>query len=386
MMKNRILILTGVFLEGIGGPSTLLKALNLELIKRGYQVTVLTCGKRKQAKDYSYPVKVVSNKWPSFLKSFLYLIKGFWLALKSDIIYNQDLYTAGLTALLIKRFLGKKLVTRFVGDSAWEIALNRGETTDNIMDFQINRYSKLIERRKKIRKKILVNSDKIIVVSNFLKELAVKIGVSEEKIKVIYNSIDFLVVPSDSKVDLKKQLNIIDKVILTNARLTPWKGIDMLIKIMPELIKKYKDIRLVIISEGPERINLEKLAVDLDVEEYIFFAGRVSRELVVEYLKISDVFVLNTNYEGMSFVILEAMKVGTPVITTKAGGNPETIKDKETGILVNYQNKKQWLEAINQILDNPDLAEKLVVNAQQDLRRFSWDDLIKKTILVFENA
>ncbi|MBU2472666.1 glycosyltransferase family 4 protein [Patescibacteria group bacterium] len=385
-MKNRILILTGVFLEGIGGPSTLLKALNLELIKRGYQVTVLTCGKRKQAKDYSYPVKVVSNKWPSFLKSFLYLIKGFWLALKSDIIYNQDLYTAGLTALLIKRFLGKKLVTRFVGDSAWEIALNRGETTDNIMDFQINRYSKLIERRKKIRKKILVNSDKIIVVSNFLKELAVKIGVSEEKIKVIYNSIDFLVVPSDSKVDLKKQLNIIDKVILTNARLTPWKGIDMLIKIMPELIKKYKDIRLVIISEGPERINLEKLAVDLDVEEYIFFAGRVSRELVVEYLKISDVFVLNTNYEGMSFVILEAMKVGTPVITTKAGGNPETIKDKETGILVNYQNKKQWLEAINQILDNPDLAEKLVVNAQQDLRRFSWDDLIKKTILVFENA
>ncbi|MBU2472447.1 hypothetical protein KKE74_00245, partial [Patescibacteria group bacterium] len=113
MRNNRILILTGVFLEGVGGPPTLLKELNKDLIERSYRVTVLTFGKKNEAKKYPYPVKVVSDKWPSFLKSFLYLIKGFWLALKSDIIYNQDLYTAGLTALLIKRFLGKKLVTRF---------------------------------------------------------------------------------------------------------------------------------------------------------------------------------------------------------------------------------------------------------------------------------
>ena len=212
-----------------------------------------------------------------------------------------------------------------------------------------------------------------------------RIGVSEENIKVIYNSIDFLDVPSDLKIDLKKELNITDKVILTNARLTPWKGVDMLIKIMPQLIKKYKDIRFVIISEGPERMNLEKLAVDLDVEEHVFFAGRVSRELVVEYLKISDVFVLNTNYEGMSHVLLEAMKVGTPVITTKAGGNPETIKDKETGILVDYRDKEQWIEAIELILDNPELADKLVNNAKEDLKRFNWNNLVQETIKVFQN-
>ncbi len=211
-----------------------------------------------------------------------------------------------------------------------------------------------------------------------------KIGVQEERIKVIYNSIDFLDIIGDSKVDLKKELNITDKVILTNARLTPWKGIDMLIKIMPQLIKKYKNIRFVIISEGPERKNLEKLAVDLDVEEHVFFAGRVSRELVVEYLKISDVFVLNTNYEGMSHVLLEAMKVGIPIITTKAGGNPETIKDKETGLLIDYRDKEQWIDAINQILDNPDLSERLVDNAKEDLKRFNWDNLVQETIKIFE--
>ncbi|MBU2068453.1 glycosyltransferase family 4 protein [Patescibacteria group bacterium] len=384
-MKNRILILTGVFLEGIGGPSTLLKALNKDLIERGYKVTVLTYGKKKKAKEYPYSVKVVSNKWPSFLRSFIYLKKGLWLALRSDIIYNQDLYTAGLTSLIIKRFLGKKLVTRFVGDSAWETALNQGETIDDILTFQDKKYSHLIERRKKIRKKILLNSDKVIVASNFLRNLALKIGVSDEKIKVIYNSVDFLDINDDLKVDLKKELNVSGRVILTNARLTLWKGVDMLIKIMPRLIEKYGDINFIIISEGPERKNLEKLVLDLDIEKNVFFVGRVSRQLVVSYLKIADVFVLNTNYEGMSFVILEAMKVGAPIITTPAGGNPETIKDGQTGLLVNYRNKGQWLKAISRILDNSELAERLVDNAKKDLKRFSWDNLVKETINVFEN-
>ena len=386
MKNNRILILTGVFLKDVGGPPTLLKALNKELIERGYQVKILTFGNKKETKKYSYPVKVVCDKWPSFLKSFIYLIKGLILGLRSDIIYNQDLYTPGFTGLIIKKVLKKKLVTRFVGDSAWEIALNKKETTDDIMDFQNNKYSKLIERRKRTRKKILENSDKIIVVSYFLKKLAIKIGISEEKIKVIYNSIDFLDIENNLKVDLKKELNITGKVILTNARLTPWKGVDMLIKIMPNLIDIHKDIKFIIISEGPERNNLEKLAIDLDVENHVFFAGRVSRELVVEYLKISDVFVLNTNYEGMSHVLLEAMKVGTPIITTKAGGNPETIKDEETGLLVDYRDGEQWIEAINNILDNKDLAEKLVKQAKDDLERFNWDNLVKETIRVFENV
>jgi len=385
MNKKRILILTGVFLREVGGPPTLLKELNKDLIKNGYKITVLTFGNKKEIKNYSYPVFAVSEKWPSFLKSFFYLIKGLILGFKADIIYNQDLYTPGFTGLIIKKILKKKLVTRFVGDSAWEIALNRKETIDDIMDFQINKYSRFIERRKKARKVILENSDKVIVVSNFLKDLAVKIGISEEKIKVIYNSVDFLSFENDLKIDLRKELKINGKVILTNARLTPWKGVDMLIKIMSELIRKHNNIKLIIISEGPERENLEKLAVDLDVEENVFFAGRVSRDLVVEYLKIADVFVLNTNYEGMSFSLLEAMKIGTPIITTKVGGNIETVKDKETGLLVDYNNKEQWIEAINFIINNPDFGKKLVQQAKNDLKRFNWNNLVKETINVFEN-
>ena len=116
----------------------------------------------------------------------------------------------------------------------------------------------------------------------------------------------------------------------------------------------------------------------------VFFAGRVSRQRVVDYLKIADVFVLNTNYEGMSHVLLEAMKVRAPIITTKAGGNPETIKDGKTGLLVDYRDKEQWIKAIVSILDNPDLAERLSKQAKEDLKRFNWNNVVDGTVEVFE--
>lgn len=384
---SRILILSGVFLADIAGPPILLKALIKELIKNNYQVTVLTFGQKSEAGEYPYPIKVVSEQWPFFLKYLIYLIKGLVLACRSDVLYNQDLYTAGLTSLIIRKILRKKLVTRFVGDSAWERALNRKETTDDILTFQQKRYSASTERRKRIRKKILLNSDKVIVVSHFLRDLAQRIGVDRAKIKVIYNSIGFLEDKAKnlSKEELKKELGLSGRIMLTNARLTPWKGIDMLIEIMPDLLKRYGQLKFMVIGQGPERASLEKLIKNLNLENRVFLLGRVSRQEVIDYLKAADLFVLNSNYEGMSHCLLEAMKTGAPIIATKAGGNPETIRDKETGMLVDYRHKEQWLEAIGFILDNPTLARQMAENAQKDLQRFSWPDLIRKTINVFQN-
>jgi len=385
--KNKILILSGIFPPDIGGPATQLDALAIELIKRGYRVKVLTFGQKDKG-QYFYPISRISRRWPRFLRSLVFLIKGLFLALRTDILYNQDLYTAGLTSLIIKKISGKPLVTRFVGDSAWETAVSRGWTKDKIVSFQEKKYGWRIELLKKIRRKILENSDKIIVVSYFLKDLARKIGLAPEKIRVIYNSIDFLKEePSlSNKEELKQKFGLRGKVLLTNARLTPWKGIDMLIEIMPRLVEKYDQVSLVVIGEGSELSNLEQLAKELNLENNVFFVGKVSRQKVVDYLGAADLFVLNTNYEGMSHCLLEAMKMARPIITTLAGGNPETIKNGQTGLLVNYDDKKQWLEAISSILDNPDLAQRLIGQAKEDLKRFSWPRLVQETIKVFREA
>ncbi len=381
----KILILTGIFPPNIGGPATQLNALAKELVKNGHQVRILTFGDNN-GNRYACPVSRVSNCWPGPLKSFFYLTKGLILGLIVDVIYNQDLYTAGITSLIIKKAWGKKIVTRFVGDSAWEKASVRRLIDDDIMIFQEKEYSEEIERWKRNRKKILDNSDKIIVVSHFLKDLALKIGLPQEKIKIIYNSIDFLEhKPYKSKKELKKEFGLEGNILLTNARLVPWKGVNTLIKIMPKLIQKYGAIKLIIIGDGPEKDNLEHLSRRLELDNNVFFAGQTERQQVVAYLKIADLFVLNTNYEGMSHCLLEAMKIGVPIITTWAGGNPETIDNGETGLLVDYNNREQLFKAIASVLDNPELAKKLTSQAQKGLGKFSWGNLVKETLDIFES-
>ena len=382
-VKKRILILSGVFPPDIGGPTAFLDPLARELTKNGYFVRVLTFGQKDELK-YPYPIKRVSNFWPGILKSLIYLKWGLWYGLKTDIVYNQDLYTAGLTGLIIKKIFRKKLVTRFVGDSAWEKSSVRRLIDDDIMTFQEKKYSWEIERWKKARKKILINSDKVIVASNFLKRVASKIGLPEEKIKVIYNSIDFMKIkPSLSKEELKDKMDLKGKILLTVARLTPWKGIDLLIEIMPDLIRNYGEINLIVVGCGPELKNLKELARKLKIGQSVIFTGKIDHQRINDYMSIADVFLLNTNYEGMSHLLLEAMAAGLPIITTPAGGNPETIENNKTGLLVKFQSKKEWIEAIKKILDNSNLAEKFIRSAKDNLTRFDWNNLIKETINVF---
>jgi glycosyltransferase involved in cell wall biosynthesis len=89
---------------------------------------------------------------------------------------------------------------------------------------------------------------------------------------------------------------------------------------------------LLIIGDGPCRENLENLTKDLGLKQNVRFLGM--RSDVPELLKLMDIFVLSSIFEGVSNTILEAMATGLPVIATNVGGNPDLIEDSETGILV----------------------------------------------------
>ncbi|MFC1700724.1 glycosyltransferase family 4 protein [Patescibacteria group bacterium] len=376
--NNKILILTGIFPPDIGGPIAQIAPLTNELIKNGYEVNILTYGEEDND-SYNFNIKKISNK--KLFKNLIYLLNGLSLAFRSDIIYSWDLYSAGLTGLAIKKLLGRKVINRFAGDSAWEKAASKKMIgNDDVLVFQDKKYSKKIEFWKNRRKRILMNSDKVIVVSNFLKKIAIKIGVPEEKIKVIYNSVDVIDVNRADNSSKCKEI-----ILLTAARLMPWKGVDMLIEIMPDLISKYNKIKLVIVGDGPELRKLRFLVEELKLENYIIFKGKITRLELIDNMNMADLFLLNTNYEGMSHTILEAMKVGVPVITTNIGGNPEIIIDKQTGLLLNYRDMEQWILAISMILDDPDLVKKFVNNAKDSLKKFNWKNLIKETIDVFKN-
>lgn len=108
--------------------------------------------------------------------------------------------------------------------------------------------------------------------------------------------------------------------------------------------------------------------------------GALPREQVLKYLKAADIFVLNTAYEGMSHQILEAMSLGVPIITTDAGGNPELIKDGESGFLVKFNDKKALADKISKLLSADHLKVQFAENAQKKAREFSLERMIGETV------
>ena len=99
-----------------------------------------------------------------------------------------------------------------------------------------------------------------------------------------------------------------------------------------------------------------------------------------KFYQASSLFVLNSSYEGLSHVILEAMYYKLPIIASAVGGNPELIKDDYNGCLVEYNNKGQIKEAILRLWNNLDLQKKFVDNSREKLKNFSREKMVEKTI------
>ncbi len=372
------MITTGIFPPDIGGPATQIEQLASDLAKKGFDVAVLTYGTPEKKKRI-FKLVSVSKKIPRELRQAIFGFKTFLFGYSADVIYATDLYSVGFFSMLAAGFWRKKFVVRFAGDSAWETAFNRGLTQDDILTFQEKIYADFTEKLKKRRTKILKSADIVIAVSDFIKNLAEKIGVNPEKIRVIYNAVDFF-----ESVPVWKAPE--EATLVYSGRLTSWKGVDTLIEITAGLKTKYPDITFEIIGKGTEKKNLEELVFKLGLGKNIHFRGQMSETETHEIFSCSTIFVLNTDYEGLSHAILNAMNVGVPVITTPAGGNPELIQNEYNGLLVAYSDKKAWQAAIERLLDDKALREKFSQNAKKTLEKFKWSELIGKTIEALETA
>lgn len=362
----RILIATGIYPPDIGGPATYSKILAEELPKQGIQTEVLSFG--------------LVRHLPKGISHFTYLLKLLKLSRRADLIFAQDPVSVGLPAMLAAKIRKKKFVLKIVGDYAWEQYQARQKKFKDLEEFQKGKFDWLTELRKAVQKKVVRSADKIITPSNYLKKIVQSWGAEAGKIKVIYNAVDFLPEAEISQEPAREKLGLQGKIILSVGRLVSWKGFDTLIKLMPELTKQDKDLKLVIGGDGPEAERLNKLVKKLKLESQVFLAGQIDRRDLPLYFKAADLFVLNTGYEGLSHVILEAMEARLPVITTNLGGNPELIRNGENGILVEYNNQKELAKAILGLLANPELREKYIQNSLKELQKFKVEIMINKII------
>ncbi|MFE2959646.1 glycosyltransferase family 4 protein [Nocardia tengchongensis] len=151
--------------------------------------------------------------------------------------------------------------------------------------------------------------------------------------------------------------------ILCLSRLVPRKGQDALIAAMPEIRKRVPGAVLVIAGGGPYEQKLRQLVAALGVSDDVVFAGRVPSQELAAHHTIADVFAMpcrtrgaGLDVEGLGIVFLEASATGVPVVAGNSGGAPETVREGETGRVVNGRKLESIADAIVDILSDRDAA------------------------------
>jgi len=378
----RILIATGIYPPDIGGPATYTFLLENELPNKGFKVGVLAFTKYR--------------KMPKIIRHLAYFFRCLLLAKNYDIIYAQDPVSVGLPAMLAAKLSGRKFVIRVAGDYAWEQAAQRFGVKDNIDDFQhansvppvkasgnanapmrMKKYPWQVRLLIKIQKFVVGKADLVITPSNYFRELVSKWTINPEKVKTIYNGVDLNMGGYGNWIRWKPQPSV--SRIVSAGRLVPWKGFDKLIEFMVDL----PDWQLVIIGDGPEMNNLKQLIANLKLESRVQLTGMVPRkELLEKYLKGADacIFALNTSFESFSFQVVEAMNAGIPVIATRIGNLGEIITNNHNGILIEPNNKEEFLRAVMKIASNQKFRENLSMNAQVRAKDFSIENTIDNLV------
>jgi len=239
-------------------------------------------------------------------------------------------------------------------------------------------------------KLIFKKADYIQVISNYLREFALRHGATCP-IEVIPNGVDlekFQHVTPIIRMHPKNS-DISDRfTIITTSRLVYKNGIDILIRacaLLDELgIRNWK---LEIIGDGPLKQDLKKLAQELHIENRVQFLGHILPDDIPKYLVRANVFVRPSRSEGLGSSFLEAMAMGIPIIGTSVGGIPDFLKDEKTGLFACLDDVHDLARVMYRMLTDMYLRIQ-VINAGQALveKEYSWSYIAKKMENIFDTV
>jgi len=158
--------------------------------------------------------------------------------------------------------------------------------------------------------------------------------------------------------------------VLAVGRLVPHKRVEDLLTLMPGLLQRVPDARLVVVGEGYHRATLESLARDLGLGHAVEFRRAVSREDLVAAYREAWVVTSASIAEGWGMTITEAAACGTPAVVSRIGGHVDAVIDGETGLLADHPD--ELARHLAGVLTDPSLRQRLGAAAQERAATLSW--------------
>ncbi len=364
----KVLIATPLYPPDDGGPATYAQALEMALPLAGVEVVLLSFSKFRH-----YP-KIVSH--------LRYTVALWRLAKDVDLIYTLDLVSAGVPAYIVSKLSGKPLVLKMVGDYAWEQGTQRAGVKENLDEFvKRSDYPWLVKVFRFLQTKVASHAVKVITPSYYLKGIVSAWGIDPDKIVVVYNSFKPNL-PKEEKKELRHEFGIERPTVISVGRFVPWKGFKVLMDAVALVQKDIPDVQLEIAGSGDD----SEYVTYANKHEYNFvkFLGLVDHETLMKRIRAADCFALNTGYEGLSHLLLEAMALETPVVTTSVGGNTELFEvspqTHKRGILTAYNDKAALAAGLTLMLTDKKTPLYMAKEASTFVSSFTEERMIRDIV------
>jgi glycosyltransferase involved in cell wall biosynthesis len=210
-------------------------------------------------------------------------------------------------------------------------------------------------------------------------QIILRYGCPYKKIRVVPNAVDTnLFRPQNGREE---------NLIVWVGRFVPEKGLEYLIRAAKIITDNRKDVKFLLVGDGPLKTKIIKLASDLDINKFIHFTGVLRREEVAKILGKATIFALPSLREGMPFAVLEAMSCGIPVVGSDVIGVRDLIINGENGLLVPAKDPEALAKGILSLLSDTNLRINMGERARRlIIAKYSWDHVISKIERVYYEA
>ncbi len=178
-----------------------------------------------------------------------------------------------------------------------------------------------------------------------------------------------------------------DQVILISVgRLVRRKGYEYAIRAVSKLARQGRQVKYLIIGDGPEETALRDLVKEQNIEENVMFLGYVSDEAKYQYLTQSDIYLLSSLHEGFGICLLEAMYCGLPIVATNNGGQTDFLTNGRNVFFIPPEDDKSLAEEVTKLINNGQLRHQMADNNKNDIQRYFIGNVAQKYYEILEIA
>jgi len=378
----RICMVSEDFVPNPGGIASHVYELARALIKKGHEVSFV-CAHYSLYSQFRNKLDLyganniynipISNNLISRVSLITYrkrIIERLYAMKRFDIIHWHCLFYESLLALSLK----KTLKCGFV-------------FTNHSSGFLIRMRNPLWRM---LIRKLISKADCIIAPSEELALTTIKLGIPDSTVFMIPNGVDtelFNEVKSNINTRICYSIPIKSFVAICPRRLVFKNGVDLIIKAWAKIVKFDKNVKLIVVGDGPEKNRLISLVKELRLERQILMLGSKDRSEMPEIYKIADFAVIPSRVEAVSIAALEAMASGLPVIATRVGGLPQIVTHNQNGKLVEPESPDSLADEIIDLISDKILLLQMGRNARNFVfNGYTWDMIADKTVRVYLRA